>query len=64
MSKITHPEDLLSDMNDLLSSVHTRLVERKQISAQNPVCILSLTGFRRRNKISLHKIRAFVIAVI
>ena len=45
MSKITHPEDLLSDMNDLLSNVHTTLGERKQVSAQNPVCILSLTIF-------------------
>ena len=64
MSKITHPEDLLSDMNDLLSNVNTKLDQRKQMPLQNPVCILSLTGFRRRNKISLHKIRAFVIAVI
>ena len=51
-------------MNGLLSNVNTKLDKRKQMLLQNPVCILSLTGFRRRNKISLHKIRAFVIAVI
>ena len=36
---------MLSDMNDLLSNVHTKLGERKQISEQNPVCILSLPIF-------------------
>ena len=55
---------MLRDMNDLLANVNTKLDKRKQMPLQNPVCILSVTGFRRRNKISLHKIRAFVIAVI